>query len=215
MRSPIIAGAATALALTACGSAQRQDADEPSGNFPVAITAARFPATQRLAQRTRLVIAVRNAGAHSIPNVAVTICNVTCAHPSASGEGSTAGAFAANITQPYLANASRPLWIVTRSPGRCGYGCAGGGRGAAVTAYNNTWALGRLAPGHTARFDWVVTAVQAGRHVVAWQVAAGLNGKAKAVLRDGSSPHGRFLVHVSGRPQRYAVNSRGQIVVVR
>ena len=56
-----------------------------------------------------------------------------------------------------------------------------GGSGGAVTAYSNTWALGALAPGKTATFVWRVTAVQPGVHVVAWEVAAGLNGKAKAI----------------------------------
>ena len=43
-----------------------------------------------------------------------------------------------------------------------------------------------LAPGHTAAFGWKLTAGQApGRYIVAWQVAAELNGDAKAVLRGG------------------------------
>ncbi len=212
---PIVAGVGLAMALSACGSAARQDANEPRGRFPVAVSHASFPAAQRLAQRTHLVIAVRNAGHRRIPNVAVTICNVTCAYPPVKGEGSTSAAFSAGIDQPYLANPSRPLWIVTRFPGRCGYGCSGGGPGAAVTAYSNTWALGPLAPGHTARFDWTVTAVKAGHHVVAWQVAAGLNGKARAVLAGGGMPHGIFRVHVSTQPLRYRVTDGGRIVTVR
>ena len=46
--------------------------------------------------------------------------------------------------------------------------CNQGGSGGAVTAYSNTWALGRLAPGATARFVWRVTAVSPGTHVVAY-----------------------------------------------
>ena len=82
-----------------------------------------------------------------------------------------------------------------------------------MTAYSNTWALGRLAPGKTARFDWAVTAVQAGKHVVAWQVAAGLNGKAKAVLSDGSTAarHVRRQ-RVDSAPAQSYVNNNGQIV---
>jgi hypothetical protein len=81
-----------------------------------------------------------------------------------------------------------------------------------VTAYANTWALGRLAPGKTARFVWAVTAVKAGKHVVAWQVAAGLNGKAKAVLSNGSAPHGAFAVNVGTAPAQSYVNNNGQVV---
>ena len=65
--------------------------------------------------------------------------------------------------------------------------CSQGGSGGAVTAYSNTWALGALAPGKTATFVWRVTAVKPGVHTVAWEVAAGLNGKAKAV-QNGDHP---------------------------
>jgi hypothetical protein len=200
------------LVLAGCGGGQNQAANEPNGKFPVAVGAATFPASQRLSQHTHLVIAVRNSGSKPIPNVAVTICNVTCAYPAPKGEGSSSAAFASDISQPYLADPSRPLWVIDRAPGACGYSCQNGGQGAAVTAYANTWALGRLAPGHTARFDWAVTAVSAGKHVVAWEVAAGLNGKAKAVLSNGSAPHGTFSVNVSTAPAQSYVNNNGQIV---
>jgi hypothetical protein len=208
----MVAGVGLALAISACGGGQNQAASEPSGNFSVAVSTARFPASQRLAQHTHLVIAVRNSGTKTIPNVAVTICNATCAYPAPKGEGSSSQAFAASIDQSYLANPSRPLWIVDRAPGPCGYSCRNGGQGAAVTAYANTWALGRLKPGATARFDWAVTAVQAGKHVVAWQVAAGLNGRATAVLASGAPPHGTFAVNVGTAPAQSYVNNNGQIV---
>jgi hypothetical protein len=208
----IIAGVATTLVISACGSGANQAANEPNGKFPVTVGIASFPASQRLAQHTHLIITVRNSGQKPIPNVAVTICNVTCAYPAPKGEGSSSAAFAADISQPYLANPSRPVWIINRAPGVCGYSCQNGGQGAAVTAYANTWALGRLAPGHTARFDWAVTAVQAGKRRVAWEVAAGLNGKAKAVLSNGGAPHGTFAVKVSSAPAQSYVNNKGQIV---
>ena len=211
----IIAGVVATLALVACGSSGSDQAShEPSGNFKVSVASATFPASQRLAERTHLVIAVRNTGTKAIPNLAVTICNVTCAYNAPSGQGTSAQAFAQDLNQPYLANASRPIWIVDRPPGPCLYSCKNGGAGAYVTAYSNTWALGhKLAPGHTATFDWGVTAVWAGKHVVAWQVAAGLNGNAKAVLADGSQPGGTFAVHIVSAPQQSYVNSAGKVVV--
>ena len=208
----MVAGAGLALALSACGGGQNQAASEPSGHFKVNVSTATFPSSQRLAQHTHLVIAVHNTGTKAIPDVAVTICNVTCAYPAPKGQGSSSQAFAADISQSYLANSSRPVWVIDRAPGSCGYSCQNGGQGAAVTAYANTWALGLLAPGKTARFDWAVTAVQAGNHVVAWQVAAGLNGKAKAVLSNGSAPHGTFAVKVKTAPAQSYVNNNGQIV---
>jgi hypothetical protein len=208
----IIAGVLTGALLSACGGGQRQDASEPKGQFPVTVAAASFPASQKLSQHSHLVITVRNSGHKAIPDVAVTICNVTCAYPAPQGEGSSSQAFAANINQTYLANPSRPLWIVDRGPGACTYSCQNGGQGAGVTAYTNTWALGRLAPGHTARFDWAVTAVQAGKHVLAWEVAAGLNGRAKAVLSGGGNPHGKFSVTVGTAPAQSYVDNNGNIV---
>jgi hypothetical protein len=201
-----------ALAISACGSGTRQDATEPARKFPVQVSKATFPAAQTLSQHAHLVITVRNSGRRTIPDVAVTICNVTCSYPAPKGEGTSAAAFASTISQPYVANPSRPVWIVDRGPGHCGYSCKNGGQGAGVTAYSNTWALGSLKPGRAVRFDWAVTAVSAGKHVVAWQVAAGLNGKAKAVLADGSRPHGSFSVDIGSAPRQSYVDNKGQIV---
>jgi hypothetical protein len=208
----IIAGLGAALVLSACGSGAEQNATEPLGKFRVAISTASFPHSQKLAQHSHLVIAVRNSGTKTIAHLAVTICNVTCAYPAPKGEGTAAQAFAAAINQPYLASSSRPMWIVDQAPGPCQYSCQNGGQGGGVTAYSNTWALGPLRPGRTIRFDWKVTAVQPGKHVVAWQVAAGLNGRAKAVLADGTQPHGTFVVDVSSKPEQAYVNNSGKIV---
>ncbi len=197
---------AAALGLAACGSGARQDASEPTGNFPVEVTTASFPPSQRLAQNTHLVISVRNAGSKTIPNIAVTITNPRY--------GTEVQAFATYLNQPGLASHSRPVWIVDRPPGPCQYSCASGGPGGAVTAYSNTWALGALAPGQTARFDWRVTAVQPGRYRVHYEIAAGLNGKAKAVLADGSKPAGTFTVTINSAPQQSYVTDSGQVVKI-
>lgn len=202
--------------LAACGSGARQDATEPSGNFQVQVTSATFPSTQTLSQHTRMSISIRNAGSRTIPNIAVTVCNVTCAYPAPKGEGTSSASFASNLSDPQLANPSRPDWVVDRPPGSCsgrsGYSCLSGGAGGAATASANTWALGRLAPGRTVTFTWGVTAVNAGTHTVAWQVAAGTNGKAKAVDSSGGQPHGQFTVTISRKPAESYVNNNGQIV---
>lgn len=213
-----VCGVLAALLLNACGSSQPQDASEPSGNFTVRVTTASFPSTQRLSEHTHFVLAVRNVSGKTLPNVAVTICNVTCAYPAPKGEGTSAAAFGENLQMAGLAHPSRPIWVVDRPPGACGTGCSansssgGGGAGGAATAYSNTWALGQLRPGQTAKFDWGVTAVAPGRHVVAWEVAAGLNGKAKAVLPNGALPHGTFTVLVHTAPAQTYVDNNGQIV---
>jgi hypothetical protein len=201
----------TGLAVAACGGSggSSNSGSTPSGKFPV-VAQASFPTSQRLAQHTHLVIDIRNAGSKPIPNIAVTIVN-----PSA---GTAAEAFGTLLPtsqpgQPVLASRSRPAWVVTRPPGPCGYSCKNSGPGAAVTAYSNTWALGKLPPGHTAHFDWGVTAVQSGTYMVKYEVAAGVDGKARAVTTDGSGPVvGSFRVNITRTPRQAYVNNDGQIV---
>jgi hypothetical protein len=213
----LICGALAALLVAACGSGQPQDAQEPSGKFAVQVTSASFPASQRLSEHTHFVLVVHNVSGKTLPDVAVTICNVTCAFPAPAGEGTSAAAFAENLQMQGLAHPSRPVWVVDNPPGPCSSGCSansssgGGGPGGAVTAYSNTWALGSLAPGKSKTFDWKVTAVKPGKYTVAWQLAAGLNGKAKAVT-NGQQPQGKFAVKIASAPQQAYVNDAGQVV---
>ena len=209
---------AVSLALSACGGGARQDAQEHRAHYAVRVPVAIFPATQDLAHRARMVIAVRNAGTKTMPNVAITITNPRY--------GTTAQAFAERLTNSYsdpsspvLANSSRPIWVIDRGPGAsiCAASCqaAGGtGAGGGQTAYSNTWALGPLAPGHTKVFRWIVTAIQPGTHLVRYRVAAGLNGDAVAVLAGGGVPAGIFRVTVHSAPQQSYVDNSGRIVVI-
>lgn len=202
-----MAGIGAALALGACGGGSRQDANEPSGNFPVQVVNATWPGAQRLAQHTHLIITVKNAGTKAIPNIAVTITDPKW--------GTSVQAFGRHVSQVGLASHSRPVWIVDHAPdpgGGCGFSCSQGGPGGAATAYANTWALGRLAPHHTATFNWALTAVAPGTHVVRYRIAAGLNGKAKAQLSGGGIPQGSFTVKVSSKPAQTYVTGSGQIV---
>ena len=64
---------AASLPLAACGGGDKQDADEPSGNFSVQVTRASFPKQQRLAKTALMAIAVRNVGKDDLPTVAVTL----------------------------------------------------------------------------------------------------------------------------------------------
>jgi hypothetical protein len=196
------------LLLSACGGGSRQDANEPSGNFPVNVSIAKFPTSQRLSEHSDLVITIRNAGSKTIPNIAVTLLNPK--------NGTSAQAFAQNIggaaARTSFASLSRPIWIIDRPPGPCQYSCQQGGPGAGATAYSNTWALGRLKPGASTTFDWGVTAVKAGSYVIRYSVAAGLNGKARAVDAQGRPPTGTFAVTVHSAPNQAYVNNQGQIV---
>ena len=190
-------GASALVALGAaggCGGA-RQDANEPSGNFPVQVVRATFPSPQRLAQTSQLQIAVRNAGRKTVPDVAISVL---------SGEANAAAssaAFEEASTEPGLADPSRPVWVLNDGP-----------RGG-VTAYTNTWALGALRPGQTRTFVWNVTAVKSGVHSIKYKVAAGLNGKAKAIVPgSGQEPAGQFTIRISNKPANARVGDNGQVI---
>jgi hypothetical protein len=97
-RLSAVAALAT-VALAGCGGGERQDANEPSGTFRVAVVRASFPTKQHLAQPERFVIAVRNTGRETVPNVAVTV-----------------NSFAERSEQAGLADPERAVWIVDSSP---------------------------------------------------------------------------------------------------
>jgi hypothetical protein len=197
---------AVASIVAGCGGTE-QNAGEPHAKFPVAV-ASSFPASQTLAEQTSFMVRIKNVGTRAIPNVAVTVLNPKY--------GSAAQAFgtlikAGSAGQPILASRSRPIWIIDQEPGPCGYGCKNRGPGGAATAYTNTWALGKLAPGHTAVFRWKLTAVQPGAYTVEYEVAAGLNGYAKAVTAGGSPARGSVDAHISSAPPTVTVQGNGQV----
>jgi hypothetical protein len=180
-----IALAGCAALVAGCGGeSQRQDADEPRGTWTVDVLEAEFPRSQRLAQPATLRIRVRNDEDTAIPNVAVTV-----------------DSFSRRSEQPGLADANRPIWVVDDAP-----------RGG-TTAYTNTWALGRMAPGQTKTFQWRVTPVEAGTHKVSYRVAAGLDGKAKARLDGGNRAEGTFTIRISSEPSQSRVDPEtGEVI---
>ena len=170
--------------MAGCGGGQRQDANEPSGTFPMNVVRADFPKAQSLAKPEAMTITVKNTGTKEIPNLAVTV-----------------DSFTTRSQQQGLADPERPVWIVDAGP-------IGG-----TTAYVNTWALGKLPPGRTRSFVWHVTPIQAGTHTVKYRVAAGLAGKARAKVNGQDDFQGTFTVAVSGKPAQSHVNpDTGQVV---
>jgi hypothetical protein len=187
------------IAATGCGGGERQDADEPAGEFPVRVLNARFPERQKLAQSSDLVITVRNAGTETIPNIALTV-----------------DGFDYRKDDPDLADRVRPRFAINGVPVEiAGFpeakdatprGCD--------TAYVNTWACGSLRPDAQTTFRWSVTAVRAGPFKIDWQVAAGLDGKAKAVSAGGgAAPRGSFAGSVSSRPPQARIGEDGRTIV--
>jgi hypothetical protein len=177
-------GALVVLGVAACGGGVRQDAAEPSRTYRVAIVRASFPARQRLAAPARLVVEVRNTSKATMPDVAVTV-----------------DSFSARSERSDLADAHRPVWVIDRPPD------------GSTTAYTNTWALGPLPAGETKRFVWRVTPVQTGTHRLRFRVAAGLAGRAKAVLAGNRVPERELTVRISSRPARARVDPETGAVV--
>ena len=187
------------LAVAGCGGGERQDENEPEGNFPVEVVRATFPENQKLAKSSDMVVTVRNAGNDTIPNIAVTV-----------------NGFDKRKDNPDLADASRPVFALNgvrveiagfpeakdASPRGCD------------TAFVNTWACGPLKPDQQKTFRWSVTAVQAGAFKIDWRVAAGLDGKAKAVASGGGpAPRGQFSGTVSDEAPDVRVADDGHTIV--
>jgi hypothetical protein len=187
------------LAFAGCGGGERQDENEPEGDFPVEVVRATFPEDQKLAKDSDLVVTVRNAGDKTIPNIAVTV-----------------NGFDKRKKDPDLADPSRPVFALNgvqveiagfpeakdASPRGCD------------TAYVNTWACGPLKPNRQRTFRWSVTAVKAGDFKIDWRVAAGLDGKAKAVAAGGGpAPRGQFSGTVSDEAPDVRVADDGKTIV--
>lgn len=195
----MLLGACATLLASGCGVA-RQDANEPKGSFEMQVVHASFPANQAIARPTQLELRVRNTGAQTAPNVAVTL-----------------DSFYYTEHYPELAADKRPIWVVESGPGpipkRPVQSEAVSPPGGGQTAYVNTWALGPLAPGQTQRFLWKVAPVKAGVHTVHFTVAADLAGKAKAVLASGGPVQGQLTADVAPAPPKTSVDpNTGRVV---
>jgi hypothetical protein len=181
----LLAFVSASLLATGCGGGgARQDANEPTGNYKVQIVQAKFPSKQSLATRSQMVITVKNVDTKTIPNVAVTVKS-----------------FDQRKNDPNLADPSRPLFVVNTGP-------RGGD-----TAYVGTSALGELKPGQAKTFKWDVTAVVAGPYKIHYFVAAGLNGKAKAILQNGSAVTGTFSGRISSKAPQAHVADDGHTII--
>ena len=181
----------TTVLVAGCGSGPRQDADEPSGSYKLEVAAAKFPASQSIAQDSRMIVTVRNDDTKAAPNVAVTVET----DPSQAGQGTVA--FGQRVDDSRLSDNERPVWIVNEGPP--------GGDSAAT----NTWALGRLGAGETKTFTWKVTAVEAGSYTLRYRISPGLAGKAKA---SGRRTDGLFKVTIDDKPVPARVDDDGNVV---
>jgi hypothetical protein len=205
-----VVGASLVIGLAACGDdEERQDADEPAGEFPVNVTEARFPTNQRLAQTSDLRLAIENIGEETVPDLAVTIYT---------GDEKAGGPFDVPSDQPGLADPNRPVWILEseypklltagQDPDELDQAPTAG----AEAAQTNTFSFGPLPPGESKDIVWRVTPVQPDTYTVHYEVAAGLQGKAKAVTGDGSPVEGEFVVTITDKPPKTCVSDSGEVL---
>ena len=187
------------LAVAGCGGGERQDENEPEGNFAVEVVEAKFPEDQKLAKSSDLVVTVRNAGDETIPNIAMTVNGLDRREKDPDLADPNRPVFALNGVQVEIAGFPEAKDAAPR-------GCD--------TAYVNTWACGPLRPSQQKTFRWSVTAVKAGDFRVRWRVAAGLDGKAKAVqMGGGPAPRGSFSGTISDEAPDVRVADDGKTIV--
>ena len=176
---------------TACGQA-KMNANEPHATFTLKVVHASFPAKQAVARPSVLELEIMNAGTSTVPNVVVTVVS-----------------FYYHSEFPRLAEHARPIWIVDQGPGAIPQKPVEtvlNSPGGNVTSTANTWAAGPLAPGEARTFRWMLTPVKSGTHTVAYAVAAGLNGKARARTVGGGPLGGFFRVDIAPQPPVNHVN---------
>jgi hypothetical protein len=193
--------AAAIAAFSGCGGGgERQDENEPEGDYQVEVVEASFPSDQKLAKRSELVIVVRNADTKQIPNIAVTMKGLDYRKEDAE-----------------LADQRRPQFVVNgkfKNFGNIEDAQAQTPNGVENPTYVDTWSLGPLEPGESKEFKWDVTAVVAGPYELSYSVSAGLDGKARAVDEStGEMPQGIFTGTVSDEAPQTRIADDGKTIV--
>jgi len=197
------------MLIAGCGSKPRQDENEVEADYPVEVTIAEFPTRQRLAETTDLELAFRNIGDEDIENLAVTIYT---------GDEKADGSFNIRSEQQGLADPNRPVWILENDyPKLLEQGTSSKELDTAPTAgaesaSTDTYTFGELPVDETIHTVFRVTPVQGGTYTVHYEVAAGLDGKARAVTESGEPIEGEFVATISTKPPAARVTESGDVV---
>jgi hypothetical protein len=195
---------ALALFVTACGGEDSSsEANETAGTYPVEIVTAEFPPKQRLGETTLLRLDVRNSGEERIPALTVSF--------SVGGErgANSSLPFGYRSPEPGLAQPDRPIWVLSENyPKESGSETRAG----AETAAHKTFHFGPLKPGATVEAVWKLNAVRTGDHRLLYEIAAGLDGKARAETAAGKPAGGSFAAQITEVPPETVVKDNGEVV---
>lgn len=179
-----LAAGFSAFAMAGCGGGERRDAGDTGGTYTIDIVRAQFPERQHLADKPTFVLTVRNAGAETIPRVAVTLRG-----------------FSERSDNTSEADPRGLVWLVDEPP-------AG-----TVTAIEDTWTTPALRPGVTTTLRWRVTPVVPGTHKLDYAVAGGLAGDARTRSSRDGGPRGSITVRVDPKPPNSRVDPRtGRVI---
>jgi hypothetical protein len=202
--------------VSACGSQERQDASEPSANFPVEVTKAKFPDRQQLVEASNVELEFENVGDQTIPNLAVTIHTTRAS--AATNEPKPERPFGIRVDEPGLADPTRPVWILEEgypkliTPGSTVKKIAAAPPVGAAAAQTDTFQFGPVRAGESKDIVWRVTPVLAGTYTVHYEAAAGLGGKAKAVTADGGPVKGQLEATITSKtPPRTCIKGARQV----
>lgn len=192
------------MLLAACGESS-SDSNEPAGTFQMKVTGASFPGHQVVGQTSLMKIDVRNTGKKIVPALTVTV-NIE------GKEGEAARIpFSVHDPQEGLANADRPVWVLSATYPRLNGSSESGG---AETSSSNTYSFGEVAPGKSVEAVWKLSAVRPGKYTVGYEIGAGLNGEAKAKTSSGVAPGGSFVADITTAVPETEVNGAGEIVEI-
>jgi hypothetical protein len=209
-RSHVVAAAClatiAALAIGACGGGDSSSgAAEASGTYDVKVVRAEFPARQQLGETTLLRLGVRNTGDRTIPALIVSV-----SIQGKEGEASELP-FGIRDPQPGLAQADRPVWVLSEHYPKLNGSSEPGG---AETTSRKSYNLGVLKPGRTAEAVWKLSASRTGRFTIAYGIDAGLSGEATAETAGGVAPGGSFTATITDEVPDTTVTASGEVVEV-
>lgn len=198
----IAIAAGLTLCATACGGGSSAS-NEPSGTYPIKVTGASLPPTQRIGSTSLMKLSIRNTGRKTVPAL---IVNVSIAGKE--GRTSTLP-FGIRDPQPGLAQPDRPVWVLAaRYPRFAGSSKPAG----AETSNPKTFDFGPLKAGATANLVWNLSAVKAGKWTVLYSIDAGFGSETKAKTTGGVRPGGSFAATITTARPNKEVTGNGEVV---